>query len=75
MSEKHRLLDAGAIVGIGATEFSKKSGRSDLQLAIEACEAAIDDAGLKPAQVDGMVTSPALMISSASRRPLKRTTQ
>ncbi len=56
MSEKHRLLDAGAIVGIGATEFSKESGRSDLQLAIEACEAAIDDAGLKPSQVDGMVT-------------------
>lgn len=56
MSEKHRLLDAGAIVGIGATEFSKESGRSDLQLAIEACEAAIADAGLKPSQVDGMVT-------------------
>ncbi len=56
MSEKHRLLDAGAIVGIGATEFSKDSGRSDLQLAIEACEAAINDAGLKPSQVDGMVT-------------------
>jgi acetyl-CoA acetyltransferase len=56
MSEKHRLLDAGAIVGIGATEFSKESGRSDLQLAIEACEAAIEDAGLKPSQVDGMVT-------------------
>jgi acetyl-CoA acetyltransferase len=56
MSEKHRLLDAGAIVGIGATEFSKESGRSDLQLAIEACEAAINDAGLKPSQIDGMVT-------------------
>ncbi|MEX0666452.1 MAG: lipid-transfer protein [Acidimicrobiia bacterium] len=56
MSEKHRLLDAGAIVGIGATEFSKESGRSDLKLAIEACEAAIADAGLKPSQVDGMVT-------------------
>ena len=56
VSEKHRLLDAGAIVGIGATEFSKDSGRSDLQLAIEACEAAIADAGIEPAQVDGMVT-------------------
>ena len=32
MSERHaNLLDAGAIVGIGATEFSKDSGRSDLQ--------------------------------------------
>jgi acetyl-CoA acetyltransferase len=56
VSEKSRLLDRGAIVGIGATEFSKDSGRSDLQLAIEACEAAIADAGITPAQVDGMVT-------------------
>ena len=56
MSEKHGSLDKGAIVGIGATEFSKDSGRSELQLAVEACEAAIADAGIKPAQVDGMVT-------------------
>ena len=45
-----------AIVGIGATEFSKKSGRSELQLAAEAVSAAIDDAGLTPADVDGLVT-------------------
>ena len=56
MSEQNRLLDAGAIVGIGATEFSKQSGRSDLRLAVEACEAAIADAGIEPQQVDGMVT-------------------
>jgi acetyl-CoA acetyltransferase len=47
----------GAIVaGIGATEFSKASGRSQLQLAAEASRAAITDAGLTPADVDGMVT-------------------
>ena len=45
-----------AIVGIGATEFSKESGRSELQLAAEACLAAIRDAGLTPADVDGLVT-------------------
>ena len=56
VSEKHRLLDAAAIVGIGATEFSKDSGRSELRLAVEACEAAIADAGLTPSQIDGMVT-------------------
>jgi acetyl-CoA acetyltransferase len=56
VSEINKLRDAGAIVGIGATEFSKDSGRSDLQLAIEACEAAISDAGIEPSQVDGMVT-------------------
>ncbi|MEU2432291.1 lipid-transfer protein [Streptomyces sp. NPDC007861] len=45
-----------AVVGIGATEFSKDSGRSELTLAVEAVRAALDDAGLSPADVDGMVT-------------------
>ncbi|WP_300680282.1 lipid-transfer protein [Nocardioides sp.] len=50
------LAGSAAIVGIGATEFSKASGRSELQLACEAVTAAIADAGLKPSDVDGMVT-------------------
>ena len=45
-----------AIAGIGATDFSKDSGRSELRLAAEAVFAALDDAGLAPAEVDGMVT-------------------
>jgi len=45
-----------AIVGIGATEFSKNSGRSELQLAGEAVLAAIADAGLTPADGDGLTT-------------------
>ncbi|TDD42705.1 lipid-transfer protein [Saccharopolyspora elongata] len=45
-----------AIVGIGATEFSKDSGRSELQLAAEAVRAALADAGLGPSDVDGLVT-------------------
>lgn len=44
-----------AIVGIGATEFSKNSGRTPMQLATEACIAACADAGLAPSAVDGMV--------------------
>lgn len=50
------LKDQAAIVGIGQTEFSKNSGRSELQLACEAVKAAIADAGLKPSDVDGMTT-------------------
>jgi acetyl-CoA acetyltransferase len=50
------LRDRAAIVGIGQTEFSKASGRSELQLACEAAKAALDDAGLAPADVDGLVT-------------------
>ncbi|GIJ71023.1 lipid-transfer protein [Virgisporangium ochraceum] len=45
-----------AVVGIGATEFSKDSGRSELRLAVEAVKAALADAGLEPSDVDGMVT-------------------
>ncbi|MFE7778333.1 lipid-transfer protein [Streptomyces sp. NPDC057445] len=60
-----------AVVGIGATEFSKDSGRSELKLAVEAVRAALDDAGLSPADVDGMVTftmdtSPEITVAQAA---------
>ncbi len=45
-----------AVAGIGATEFSKASGRSELRLAVEATRAALADAGLEPADVDGFTT-------------------
>ncbi|MEU5094846.1 lipid-transfer protein [Streptomyces sp. NPDC020996] len=59
-----------AVVGIGATEFSKDSGRSELRLAAEAVRAALRDAGLRPADVDGMVTftmdtSPEITVAQA----------
>jgi acetyl-CoA acetyltransferase len=50
------ISGAAAIAGIGATEFSKDSGRSELQLAAEATAAALADAGLRPSDVDGLVT-------------------
>jgi acetyl-CoA acetyltransferase len=50
------LRDAAAIAGIGATEFSKDSGRSELKLALEAIAAALADAGLAPEEVDGLCT-------------------
>ncbi|MGH3642363.1 MAG: lipid-transfer protein [Mycobacterium sp.] len=50
------LSGKAAIVGIGATDFSKNSGRSELRLAAEAVLDALDDAGLTPADVDGMTT-------------------
>lgn len=45
-----------AIVGLGQTDFSKKSGRSELRLAVEAVKAAIEDAGLRPEDIDGLAT-------------------
>jgi acetyl-CoA acetyltransferase len=56
MTTSNRLGDQTAIVGIGATEFSKDSGRSEMRLAVEATAAALDDAGIAPSEVDGMVT-------------------
>jgi len=50
------LARKSAIVGIGATAFSKDSGRSELSLAVEAVKAALDDAGLTPKDVDGYST-------------------
>jgi 17-hydroxy-3-oxo-4-pregnene-20-carboxyl-CoA lyase len=50
------LSGKAAIAGIGATEFSKESGRSELQLSVEATLAALSDAGLRPRDVDGLVT-------------------
>ncbi|MFJ8360711.1 lipid-transfer protein [Streptomyces sp. NPDC093984] len=60
-----------AVAGIGATEFSKDSGRSELRLVVEAVRAALDDAGLTPADVDGMVTftmdtSPEITVAQAA---------
>jgi len=49
-------VNTAAIAGIGATEFSKDSGRSELRLAAEAVQAALADAGLTPSDVTGLVT-------------------
>ncbi|KPI15889.1 hypothetical protein OK074_8478 [Actinobacteria bacterium OK074] len=72
MSVRRRdcLGGRAAVVGIGATEFSKDSGRSELRLAAEAVRAALDDAGLSAADVDGMVTftmdtSPEITVAQA----------
>ena len=56
MSARHSFAGTTAVAGIGATEFSKQSGRSELRLAVEAVAAALDDAGIAPSEVDGLVT-------------------
>ena len=47
------LSGSAAIVGLGATEFSKNSGRTELRLAMEATLAALKDAGIDPSEVEG----------------------
>ena len=53
---RHSFAGTTAIAGIGATEFSKESGRSELRLAVESVDAALRDAGIAPSEVDGLVT-------------------
>jgi acetyl-CoA acetyltransferase len=53
---RHAFAGTTAIAGIGATEFSKESGRSELRLAVEAVAAALEDAGIAADEVGGMDT-------------------
>jgi acetyl-CoA acetyltransferase len=56
VSPRPALREAAAIAGIGQTEFSRNAGRSELRLACESITAALADAGLEPADVDGLVS-------------------
>ena len=46
-----------AIVGIGETAYTKASGRTAREIGAEAVERAIADAGLEPADIDGITWS------------------
>ncbi len=50
---EHGISGRAAVVGLGATEFSKNSGRTEIRLAMEATLTALADAGIAPAEVDG----------------------
>ena len=48
------MKDKTAIVGVGQTPFAKGLPQSEKQLALDAIVAALDDAGIEPAEVDGL---------------------
>ncbi|MSP30675.1 MAG: thiolase [Acetobacteraceae bacterium] len=56
-SPKH-LADKYAIVGVGETEYMRGngSGRTTRALGVQAIRAAMNDAGLKPGDIDGMLS-------------------
>jgi acetyl-CoA acetyltransferase len=49
------LRDKTAIIGIGETRYTRGSGTTPLALQLEASLKAIDDAGLKPTDIDGVI--------------------
>jgi acetyl-CoA acetyltransferase len=46
-----------AVIGHGFSEISRSSDKSALELGIEACLNAINDAGIKPSDIDGICTN------------------
>lgn len=47
--------NSAAIVGVGETDYSRASGRSELALSLQAIRTALHDAGIEPRDVDGLM--------------------
>jgi acetyl-CoA acetyltransferase len=50
-----------AISGIGQSDIGRRLGRDPLELTLDACYAAVADAGLKPSDINGLSTYPGNM--------------
>ena len=48
------MKDQTAVAGIGTTEFAKSLEDTERVLALKALQAALDDAGIEPHEVDGL---------------------
>ncbi len=48
------MKDQTAVAGIGTTDFAKSLDDSERVLALKALKAALDDAGIRPGEVDGL---------------------
>ena len=54
---KWNLKDQAAIAGVGNSAYGRRLMRSPIDLAADAIAAALDDAGLKRTELDGMIVS------------------
>ncbi|CAJ1499621.1 thiolase C-terminal domain-containing protein [[Mycobacterium] burgundiense] len=63
MARQEKFEDKAAITGIGASRMGRRLMVPPLSLTIEACEAAIADAGLTMADIDGLSTYPGLDVA------------
>ena len=55
-----------ALVGIGQSDVGRRLGRDPLELTLDACVAAIEDAGLTRADIDGLSTYPGIGMTGAA---------
>jgi len=58
---RETLERRAAITGIGQSDVGRRLGRDPLALTLDACLAAIADAGLRPSDIDGLATYPGAM--------------
>jgi acetyl-CoA acetyltransferase len=49
------MTEAAAIIGVGESDYSWASGKTEIEMALNAIRQAIADAGLSPADVDGLL--------------------
>ncbi|GAA1859173.1 hypothetical protein GCM10009836_44240 [Pseudonocardia ailaonensis] len=64
-----RFEDSCAITGIGMSQVGRHLGRGGLDLTLEAAHAALRDAGLTPAEVDGLATWPGTGVPGGGATP------
>ncbi|MGQ7794551.1 thiolase [Faunimonas sp. B44] len=70
MTSAHPLRGAAAIVGVGSAGCGDATGRTEIEITVEACRKAVADAGLRMSDIDGLVTA-----SMTSPMPSLRITQ
>ena len=61
-----KLEDRAAITGIGQSDVGRRLGRDPLALTVDACLAAIEDAGLQREDIDGLSTYPGMMAGAGN---------
>ena len=49
------LREVGAVTGVGETQYMRGTDRTPLSFQLEASLRAIEDAGLKPTDIDGVI--------------------
>lgn len=73
MASEERPERKVRITGVGQSAVGRPSDRSALQLTLDACAAAIADAGLTPADIDGLTTYPGPAPDSGGFSPVGAT--